>query len=350
MIEDPVYVRPLPATRFGSAGMLAVLVFLAAFGAWELYWRAHWGVPGIVNTDGLWARERRRIDQGEGDRTVLIGSSRTLSNFNLDVWEQARGERPLQLALEGTSPVGVLEQLADDPDFTGELVVGIASDLFFSGYEYRKAAIEKYRTASYSERWAQWMSMTFLEPRLVYLEPDYALFTLLERHAWPLRPGRKENLIPPKLFVHTPDRNARMWDRVEQDSVYANFVKRVWAENFEPPPGMTREEMDKTRQKQIDRAAAAVTKLRTRGVTVTFVRHPTSGAYLAVDTMAFPSARTTVPLAAATASRVISWLEHPELQGYVLPEDSHMSKAQADDYTRKIVALIGSPAPRGRRP
>src|SRR3546814_10958116 len=57
------------------------------------------------------------------------------------------------LALEGTSPVAVLEGLADEPKFTGKLIVGVAPGLFFSGYEYRRPAIDRF----HKETPAQWM-------------------------------------------------------------------------------------------------------------------------------------------------------------------------------------------------
>ena len=78
-------------------------------------------VPGYHNSNAEWAQQRRRIDAGEGDKTVLVGSSRILFDVQLPVWERVTGERPIQLAIEGTSPVPVLEDLADDPNFTGRL-------------------------------------------------------------------------------------------------------------------------------------------------------------------------------------------------------------------------------------
>src|SRR3546814_14059102 len=86
---------------------------------------------------------RSRIDHGEGDGWVFTGSSRVLFDLQLDAWQRLDGRRPIQLALEGTSPVAVLEGLADEPKFTGQLIVGVAPGLFFSGYEYRRPAIDR---------------------------------------------------------------------------------------------------------------------------------------------------------------------------------------------------------------
>ena len=39
--------------------------------------------------------QRERINNGEGNATVLVGSSRTMSNVALQVWERLEGKRPL---------------------------------------------------------------------------------------------------------------------------------------------------------------------------------------------------------------------------------------------------------------
>lgn len=346
-VEAPAYVRPVPAIGFAVPGVIAVLVCLLLVGAWEGFWRRRGAVPAIANTDGLWTQTRRRIDAGEGTATVLVGSSRTLSNFQLDVWERTRGERPIQLALEGTTPLPVMEQLAADSNFRGELVVGVASDLFFTGFAFRRPAFELLEKESYSQRAGQWLSMTVVEPWLAFLDPDFALFAVLKDRPWRDRPGAKARIEVPKLFVGDADRNARLWRRVEEDSAYQRLVQSVWSRNFRPRPGVTPETAQQVADEQIARAAAVVRRLQARGIRVTFVRHPTSGAYADFEAKAFARERTWDPLLRATGARGIHYQDHPELQGYELVEWSHMTGVQADRYTADIARLLGPPAPRG---
>jgi hypothetical protein len=134
---DVPFDRPLPSLRFGIASIVAVIVFVGAITGWELYWRTYGATPSYQNSDGLWAIQRRRIDHGEGSATVLSGASRVLFDIDLDTWQRVSGERPIQLALEGTSPMFLLQDLANDPKFTGRLIVGVAPDVFFSGFAYR---------------------------------------------------------------------------------------------------------------------------------------------------------------------------------------------------------------------
>jgi hypothetical protein len=281
--------------------------------------------------------------------TVLIGSSRTLSDVQLAVWERLDGRRPVQLALEGTSPMGALEGLAADSAFVGRVLVGVTPGLFFSGFAYRGQAIAYATRETLSQRAGQRLSMWLVEPFWAFADPDFALFRVLERQPWPQRAGAEYRGTPRKLFVGGADRNARMWAKVERDSAYRALIQRTWARNFRPPPPLptpeARERLAR-REAQIARAVAAVTALRARGAEVIFVRHPSSGPFLANERLAEPRAETWDVLLARTGARGIHFEDYPELQGYALPEWSHMTGADADRYT---AALYGIVARGGRR-
>jgi len=138
-MAQPVPERDIPDRHWGGIMFAALVMTALMLGAWEWHWRAFGVEPSIANSDGLWATQRRRIDNGEGNgATVLIGSSRMLFDLQLPVWQKLSGKRPIQLALEGTSPMFALEDLADDPQFrNGRLLVGVAPELFFSGFAMR---------------------------------------------------------------------------------------------------------------------------------------------------------------------------------------------------------------------
>lgn len=341
-VAQPVPVRDVPAqpwrAAFAAAAILAVLMITG----WEWYWREFGATPGIQNTEGLWAIQRRRIDAGEGSATVLIGASRVLFDTQLSVWEKASGKRPIQLALEGTSPMFALEDLADDPNFTGHLLVGVAPDIFFSGYEYRKGVL-KYLHEETPSQWAgQWLSMHLLEPFLAFLEPDFALFTVVERQAWPARPGIESSTEVRKLAVMGPDRDTHIWSKLETDPAYRALARRIWAQNFDRPPPTAEEKTaaEKTLEEQFRRAAAAVTKLRARGVPVLFVRYPSDGEYLAFEDRVFPRAATWDVLIKRTGAPGIHFQDYPELQGYYLPEWSHISRADAQRFTKALHDIV----------
>ncbi len=342
-VAQPVPERDIPPMAWGSIWLGALLLAILMFSAWEWHWRDFGAQPGYRNSDGQWAQQRRRINNGEGNKTVLVGSSRVLFDVQLPVWEKTLDEKPIQLALEGTSPLPVLEGLAADPDFTGRLLVGIAPDIFFTGFKYRGDTIEYAKKQGPSQRTGTWISQTMLEPYFAFYDPDFALGTVLERQNWPLRTGMKRDLHVRKLTTHTLDRNTRMWSKLVDDPAYAKIAQDTWASHFNgpPPPFMnTPEKLQTVINTQIDKTAAAVATLRARGVTIVFLRPPSDGDYYAHEQRIFPRARTWDVLLKRTGAQGIHFEDYPELQGYVLPEWSHLSAAEADRFTAALAPLV----------
>jgi hypothetical protein len=340
-IAQPVPVRPVPEQPWGRILAGAALIFVLLLTGWEAYWRA-WGVrPAIANTEGLWAMQRRRIDAGEGDATVLLGASRMYFDMQLPVWERLDGRRPIQLSFEGTSPLTALEDLANDPRFTGRVLVGVAPDVFFSGFEYRGGVVRYTKKQSPSQRVGQWLSMHLIEPYFAFDDPDFALQTVLARQPWPQRPGRDWPIRVRKLAETESDRNTHLWSKVADDPKYRELARRIWRQDFTPSEeDPTPEEARKTEKEQIDRAAKVAAKLRARAVKVLFVRMPSAGEYLAYEDRDFPRARTWDALLAASGAPGIHFQDYPDLQGYYLPEWSHMTRAEGERFTAALYAII----------
>ncbi len=342
-VAQPVPVRDIPVQPWRPVFFGALTLMLLLLAAWEGYWRTQGAIPGYNNSNGEWAQQRRRIDSGEGGRTVLTGSSRILSDVQLQVWEKLAGERPIQLAMEGTTSLLVLEDLAADPQFTGRVLVGVASDLFFTGFAFRGDVVPYYHKETPSQRIGNWLSRKLIEPWFAFYDFDFALAAVLKRQAWPPRPGVPAHTEVRKLFVQEADRNTHLWSKLETDAQYRELARNIWAEHFggPPPPNMdTPEKLQKLIDAQIQRAVDAVAKLRARGVPVLFVRAPTSDRYLEFDDKVFPREKTWDVLLARTGAPGIHFMDHPELQGLNLPEWSHLAQADADRFTAALYAII----------
>jgi len=344
-IAQPVPLRPVPEQPWGRIFLGAVVIFALLLGCWEAYWRAYGVHPSITNNYGLWAIQRRRIDAGEGDATVLLGASRVFFDIQLPVWERLAGRRPIQLAIEGTSPLPFLDDLADDPRFTGHVLVGVAPDVFFSGYQYRGGVLPYMRKETPSQRVGQWLSMHFIEPYFAFDDPDFALETVLSRQHWPARPGRHWFTEVRKLADTEADRNTHVWSKVADDLEYREMARNIWREGFEPSDDdPTLEEAIKAENEEIERAAKSVAKLKARGVQVLFVRMPSTGEYLAYENRMFPRARGWTRLLAVTGAPGIYFEDYPELrpdlQGYYLPEWSHMIRADGERFTAALYRII----------
>jgi hypothetical protein len=317
------------------------MVCLLSLTGWELYWRDFGVTSSYRNSDGLWAIQRRRIDRGEGDKTVIVSSSRGFFDLQLDVWERESGRRPIQLGLEGTSPVPFMEDLAEDPDFTGTLLVGVAPGPFFGG-DKRLAALQRYQEESPSQWLGQRISM-LIEPHLAFYHFDYALFSVLKRQAWPDRDGVVNNMEVRKLADFTQDRNARLWSKLETDEEYRELAREIWADGFVPlnerDPERIKRDLE-NRGIQLDRAVAATGKLQDKGAEVIFFRSPAEGHYAIAEPTITPRDQTWDVLIERTGVLGLHFEDHAEMQGYWLPEWSHLSGSEADRYTASLYHLI----------
>lgn len=338
-IAQPVPVRPVPEQPWGRILLGSVALLALLIGGWEWYWRAFGATPGVSNTFGLWAIQRRRIDAGEGDATVLLGDSRMYFDLQLPVWQRLDGRRPIQLSFEGTSALPFLEDLAADPKFTGRVMVGISPGPFFARSLSRAGAVGYARKESPSQRIGQWLSTHFIEPYFAFDDPDYALQTVIARQPWPVRFSQRPAVR--KLSKNEIDRNTHLWSKVENDGQYREMARNTWLKRLQhfdddPPAAQALE----TEKEQIARAAVAVAKLRARGVKVLFVRMPSAGPYLASENRDFPRARTWDALLAATGAPGIHFQDYPQLQGYDLPEWSHIKLTDAERFTAELYKIV----------
>ena len=337
---EAVFERPVPT--LGRSALLAILVTVILMVAWEAWVRSEGVEPAYRNSDSQWVEQRRRINNGAGDGWVFTGSSRVLFNMQLSAWERLDTRRPLQLALEGTAPVAVMEGLADDDDFTGKLVVGVAPGLFFSGYEYRRSAIDRFEKESPTQWFGHKVSV-LAEPYLAFYNYDFAFPTIIRRQPVPARDGVVFDLDVRKLSNMERDRNTRLWDKLVYDEEYRELARKIWAQNWMPladlPPPV-QEKLLEARQKQLDRAIAATEKLQAKGVEVVFVQMPYEGHYATSEIDIAPRDQTWDVLLERTGALGLHFQDHEEMQGYYLPEWSHMTGEEADRFTEALYGLV----------
>ena len=342
-IAQPVPERDIPPQPWGPIALAAAILFLAMVGAWEGYWRDFGVTPSYRNTNGQWAKERRRIDAGEGGSTVLIGSSRMLFDVQLPVWEELTGERPIQLAMEGTSAMPTLDDLANDANFTGRLLIDITPLGFFATESTRADIVPYFHRESPSDRIGTWLSMAFVEPYLAFYDPDFALATIVRRQPWPERPGAPLRALPRKIVNHDLDRNSRMWSKIETDPAYQAIVRARWVQTFAdplPPDMNTPEKAAKVIDAKVARAQAAVDVLRRRGVRMVLFRPPSTGPFLDRENRLLPREKTWDLLVQRTGLPAIHFEDYAELQGYELPEWSHLSESEARRFTAALLPIV----------
>jgi len=339
MKNQPVSEKPLV-----KAALLAAALTLLVATGWEIYLRSHGANISYDDGPPLWSDKRAMVYQDPAQTMVFIGSSRIKYDLDIPTWENLTGLRAVQLAIEGSSPRPVLEDLADDPQFRGRLVVDVTEGLFFSNSpgseESPRKNIRYYHERTPAQR-ASFQINRALESQLVFLDKDnFSLGAELDALEIPSRPGVFMMPIFPMDFQrNTFERQMYMTPRFVADTALRHRVSGIWqffGKMAQHAPPMPPEELDAIFQS----VKNATDKIKARGGEVLFVRTPSSGPALMGETMGFPREKYWERLLTVTGCPGIHFADHPEIAHFVCPEDSHLSPQDAVTFTQHFANLI----------
>ena len=335
---QPVPTRDIPKQPWGRIALGMVATLLLGVTALEVNARRiglHAG--DIDNSEVEWVKERAHSERAD---VAIVGDSRILFDTNLDRFEALTGVRPVQLAIHGTSALTLLEDVADNPNFHGLLIVGLADTMFFQPFDgYGGYVRHRNDFKSPSGRIGIEIDHV-LQRRLAFLDSNYRLSVLAHRLDKDFRPGVEGPLDDIWKIQEVGERRQTwMWDRIERPGplqAHARWAWKGFKEKFPFTPQLI--------AKGQARAKKAVEAIRARGGEVVFVRPP-SGPQLRVNEEAqVPKAKGWDVLLRNTHSAGVHFEDLPaSVQGLTLPEYSHLTRKCAvvftDAYVRRVTQL-----------
>ena len=336
---QPVPTRDIPLrpwTRIGAFVFLAVTLLTAL---WEWNARTNLGLRAgdIDDSPQAWAEQRRLADAAP---VVIVGDSRILFDTDLNRFQQLTRVRPIQTAIVGTNARALLESYANDPNFRGLLIVGLADLSYFrpSGVGIGGPYLQNFKkndkpsqlTGLWLDRW--------LQNHLAFMDSNYRLSRLTVRLDTGWRKGADSPYEDVWKISETFDhRQYFMWGRIETDAYLRAHARHAW-NLFKGPPLPTF-----IARNVVARSAEAVRRIRARGGDVIFVRPPSAPELRAVEDKRLPRAKGWDQLLAGTGARGIHADDLPQAQHLVIPEWSHLSRRCAtvftDAYVRRLVEL-----------
>ncbi len=334
----------MPITSFAKAGILMLLIVPSFFIGREIYLRSK-GIKISYDDDAaLWADKRAMVYEPSGDATVFIGSSRNKFALDIATWQQLTGDHAIQLAIEGNSPLPILDDLAADKNFKGKLVIDVTEGLFFSTSPNNTTEpaerIAYYKKRTPAQRFGFLVNRQ-LEERLVFLDKNHlSLTAMLEGLPLPRRKGvfALPNPCPRDFNPVSFDRQNIMTEQFEKDTFLQNQVKTLWdfyrKISKEPPPNPAkRDSIIATIRKDVD-------LIKERGGQVIFVRTPSSGPYWEGEQKGFPRAVYWEKLLAGTGVNGIHFKDYPAIDHFICPEFSHLKQADAVVFTRNLALIL----------
>lgn len=329
---------------FLKASILTLVSVLTFVISWELYWRSQNFALSYNDDESLWAHTRKQIYQSSPSRPVIIGSSRVKFDLDLTTWQRVTGEKPVQLALVGTSPRPLLNDLANDQNFKGTVIIGITEGLFFTpdgSFPEREAT----KRVDFYPKWSLSQQLSFhinqiLEDNLYFLDEErLSLQPLLTDLPIPPRPETWGGPKFPKEFnVNRFDRQAFMTDALVADTSIQNKVRAVWMDIGAHSP---KQSVDGPLLMAIlNSVKQSVDQIRARGGKVVFVRMPSDGLFREAEKRSHPREKYWDRLLAHTQTPGVYFEDYPVLSKYHCPEWSHLAPKDAVTFTQDFIPIL----------
>ncbi|WP_136479839.1 hypothetical protein [Cognatitamlana onchidii] len=326
--------------------VLAISITLIATVAWELYWRSQGFHPTLNDEKALWAMTRAKVETATKNDVIILGSSRAYFDIQVDQWQKSTGKAPLQLASTGSSPLPIFNDIVNNTNFNGTVIVGVTPGLLFSTtypkafpWERPQSKVDFYQDRTYAQRLNFLLSVP-LQNNLVLMsadeeewDDDIDLKSLLKR----VNLGKRDTIPPPPPFYNFGDvsipRNISMMPRTVTDTVFAKSIIDVW--HFfgkgAPPP-----EKDATTaffMKDVE-------KFKAKGGNLILIRPPSSGGVRMGEKMGLPRERFWDSLVNVANVKSYHFEDYDQFKDLTCPEESHLSLADANFYTEELVKIL----------
>ena len=328
----------VPAGQWGRTWALAAVLAVLGIGAQEMAWRKLGYQPTIQDDVATWAMARSSVYRGGQESIVVIGSSRILLGCDLDAFAEVfGGPKPVQLALDGKSPLLILEDLGSDDTFRGLVLCSLTPKIFFSddpaAHGVPAERVEAYRSMT---------PVAGIELRLRHRARERLTLLRAECSTRSLLRGLLIGKWSDVRYIRMrPDR----W--MMADYAALDMQKEMAArEERTRQSFLTARPVDMPELRR--RVRAAVSAIQGRGGQVVFVRLPSSGKVLELEQEKFPRAGYWDAFAAGVPAPTIHFQDYPELAGFECPEGSHLDYRDATPFTKALARILKGVLDRAR--
>lgn len=327
-----------------SSLIVAVLLGLGLLAAWEWHWQSQGYQSELDDNKALWAVNRAKVDDLSSDDVIILGSSRAHFDLQLNEWEEMTGKRPIMLASDGTTPSPVFQDIIENSEFNGTVVIGVAPGLFFNpigvGFMWNRAQVrlDHFYNRTYAQRTNHYISLplersfSFLNGSEEKWSDDIDLKSLINRIHFGDRGGPPDVPFNNFGFVDK-DRNVTMFEKTKTDTVFANTIIKAWRVFSQGAPPSVLEPM-------VEFYGEWIPKLEARGGNVIFLRLPSGGSLREREIKNNPREKFWDAFLAEINNPGYHFEDYPQLNQFKCPEESHLYTPDARILTKELLQLL----------
>lgn len=329
--------------------ILALTISIAGLIIWECYWRTkpEYYTAYLEDDRNLWSEQRAKVDDLTSEDVILIGASRTGYNFNTHIWEQTQGIKPIHLSANGKPPGPFLEDIVNNTNFNGTIVMGIVPIMVFrSSDNPRQLTGQEWVEHYYNRTYAQKIGFALSKPlkrHLVMLTAseaksfnDLDLKSLINTISLDNDRIEPDNFKLVNIGYNDEDRNLIMFPRLTDNEFYQKEITDIW-NNFLPNFPDYNEDIEKTALEAIDYYSNLIKKFKARGGKVILVRHKEEDPWYVHSNRMMPRHKVWDKFVEVSDCPSYHFKDYEFMSKHTLPEWSHMNEEDAKTYTRDLV-------------
>lgn len=318
-----------PATWRRTWG-LALVLALVLLGAWELGWRQFGFVPSVEDDWGIWA-SRRRLVAETPETVALVGASRIQLGVEPERFKTESGREAVMLAIDGNATMAVLEDLANDPGFTGSVIVSYVP-MFFAETTPKESQTRKWLRKYHKQTWSSRFETALrieVQERFVFRYPGLAPARIWEHLL--------EGTLPRLIYapMGTDRYRAANYDLIDIVKLRTVRAKRERRRHLEAQP-LSPEDFDQ----RMKAMALVVRRIEIKGGRLAFVRMPSVGVVRRLEAATWPRREFWDRLADRLAVPFVHFEDFPELSAFDCPDGSHLGAADAKAFTAALVKIL----------
>lgn len=345
----------LPTGRWVVLWLLIIVFFVGFISFFEIKMRARGWVPSFSDSRDLWSYHRKRASELGSNALILVGASRIQLGIDLDEIRNNTDLEPIQLAIDGTSPVPVMENLARDPQVNGIIILSLDEGQIKPDYSGEK-----------SNEWVKFYDDYFNSGK--FMEPfrfvnNKVKMLISERFITKMEGARPFTVIYSYIFDPSPSANYLVlhkdrsrsadYEKVVMPHFYAERVARhfgnqlvkgettfrIFFETYSHAIENIQPADNSEFLSGIDLLLKDVQQIENRGGRVIFVRLPTDKLIWETDRKKYPREYFWNELA-KRHDKTIHFMDYQSLQKYNLPDGSHLDYRDKKSFTRELMKII----------
>lgn len=337
----------------------ALLIYILFVGVMELRLALRGFDVTALDSEALWLKQRQRASQLGERALILVGGSRIQLGVDLDVLRTHTGLEPVQLAIDGSTFLPVLEGLAIDPSIQGVVIVDFSDHLLIDSNQTQRSHEWQSRYIRMDHRphlpdfydMEVWLGDQWRSHLRSYADGAQPLTSLLSR-LLPAQPTRQ-------YLVTLPDRSRKAdYSKVDMPGFYYRRVIRNLGQEIAITAGMTFQDMESALRTRIEALqplagasnlyedtsrtlAAQAAAIRARGGHVYFVMLPKSGLVRMIDDRLYPRPLFWDRFESIAGVPSLHFEDVPALRELNCPDGSHLDFRQRAYFTIELSRALG---------